>query len=139
MRGLCPEKAAPSRKSDCRVCGAEHSIGGAHAQLEDVAEAGCGGHNAMSFPWPLAEMPSETDPTLFCVCAEPCMFLVPSHVEDNKLRKGVSSFCGTDSSHTPIPLPSCILGMRQAPMGPPDHLSRGSHRARWFGPLLCCF
>lgn len=47
--------------------------------------AGCCGHNTPSFSWLLAEMPSETEPTLFSM--QDCIFLVPSSVEDNKAQK----------------------------------------------------
>ena len=44
----------------------QHNVGSAHTQPTDVAEAAGGGPSAVSFPWSLAEMPSETEPTFLC-------------------------------------------------------------------------
>ena len=117
----------------------QHNVSSAHTQPTDVAEAASGGPSAVSFPWSLAEMPSETEPTLSCVKA--CLFLVPSCVEE--LRKGMNYFLGqghpsSRSLHLPV-----LWGSSKPPTCPPDRLFRGRKAGWWHGapgtgPLSCC-
>ena len=112
----------------------------AHAQPADEPEAVGGGPSAVSFPWSLAEMPSETEPILSCIKA--CMFLVPSCVEE--LRKGTNYFLGqahptSRSPHLPV-----LWGSSKPPTCPPDCLFRERKAGWWYrapgiGPLSCCF